>query len=266
VRLVVKALVLLVVLCVVGGGLAAAVPGYTIREKGLWLDRVRTGGTDVFLGVGQGARKPARSTGKTGKVEQASGKKLVPNRQVANKETSATVKPVGKNTRGATGIITGDKRAQAIEQEVFKLLNETRRAAGVPPVEWFEPIAKMAREKSRDAFETGELTHFSKRLGDCTDMYDRAGLRYVAADEVACDELEQVVNVKEVAQGMIRSWLTSPPHRKTILNKELKMAGVGVAWSESPVPIEAKVGIKSLGVADTYAVCFILFITLADGG
>jgi uncharacterized protein YkwD len=268
VRLLVRTLVLLVVLCVAGGGLVAAVPGQTFREKGLWLNRVRAGGAGVVLGVQARATKSVRPADKTGKAGQPAGTKPVAKERVAVRESGSTVKLAGGGTQGTREfrVITGDEKARAIEREVFELLNEARKAAGVPPVEWFEPVAEMAREKSRDVFEAGELTHFSRKLGDCTDMYDRAGLRYSAADEVGVLDPERKTDLKEIAKGMIRFWLASPPHRKTILGKEFKMAGVGVAWSPSPLPVEPKVGIKSLGVIDTYAVGFILFITLADGG
>ncbi|MFZ5768612.1 MAG: CAP domain-containing protein [Bacillota bacterium] len=266
-RLLTKILVLLVVVCVTGGGVAAAVPGRTFGEKRLWLGQVKSGGNDAFLGLRVKPAGSARFTGGTGKTQQLKSTKTPASQKVVVQEADREVKAVerdGQGTGGKPRIITGDEKARAIEQEVFRLLNEVRKAAGVPPVVWFEPVAEMAREKSRDAFETGELMHFSKRLGFCTDMYNRAGLRYTAANEVGVLDPERKVSVKEIAQRMMQSWLTSPPHRKTILGKEFKMAGVGVAWSTSPVPVGAKVGIKSLEKVDTYTLAFILFITLAD--
>lgn len=265
-RLLAKILVLLVVICATGGGLAAAVPGRTLGEKRLWLGQVKSGGNDAFLGVCVKATGSARFAGGTGETQQL--KSTTPaNQKVVVQKAGPEANSVERGGQGSGGqprIITGDEKARAIEQEVFRLLNETRKAVGVAPVVWFEPVAEMAREKSRDAFETGELMHFSKRLGFCTDMYDRAGLRYTAGDEVGVLDPERKANVKEIAQRMIQSWLTSPPHQKTILGKEFKMAGVGVAWSTGPVPVGAKVGIKSLEKVDTYTVAFILFITLAD--
>lgn len=268
-KLLVRILLLGVLVCMLGGGLAAAVPGRTFREKGLWLDQVRSGGVDVLLGTRAKAAKSVRPVSKTGKAEQPGGKKPAVNQQVVVQEPGSAARPVDGGEQGSSGeprIVIGDEKARAIEQEVFKLLNEARKAAGVPPVEWFEPVAKMAREKSLDVFEAKEMTHFSKKLGDCADMYDRAGLRYTAEDEVGVLVPKPIMNVKELAESMIRSGMMSPPHRKTMLGKQFKMAGVGVAWSTSPVPVDAKVGIRSLGIVDTYAVGFILFITLADGG
>jgi uncharacterized protein YkwD len=266
VKLLIRILALVVLVCVAGGGLAAAVPGRTFREKELWFDHVRSGGVDVLLGTCAKAAKFVSRASKTGEAQQPGGKTLAANQQMVVQKPGSAVKPADRGGQGTSGelhIVVGDEKAQAIEREVFRLLNEARKAVGSPPVEWFEPIAKMAREKSLDVFEAREMTHFSRRLGDCTDMYDRAGLRYSAADEVGVLDPECKTSVKEIAAGMIRSWLASPPHRKVILDKEFKMAGVGVAWSTAPVPVDAKVGIKSLGIVDTYAVGFILFITLA---
>lgn len=258
-----RLLAIVVFVCVAGGGLAVAVPGRTFADKHAWLGRVRE------LGIYSALGEP----GKTGKACIASKTSSTGTKQ---KKAQAKTLTAGSGAKGDGNapaelrVVTGDRKAKQIEQAVLKVINETRAANGVPAVDWFEPVAEMARLKAREVLETGEFCHESKRYGYCTDMYDRAGLRYSAGDEISAGSDSMGSDIEALAKRLVRCWLNSPGHRRVLLGKQYKQVGVGVSYTNQPVEVTTKdVGGTAFGFSFTRPQVVevdALFITLAPEG
>lgn len=258
-----KLLATLVFVCVAGGGLAAAVPGGTFADKHAWLGRIREVGIYSVIsepGKAGKASIPAKTS------SAGTGQKKVVTQMLA---TQSGAKRNG-NASAELRVVTDDRKAKEIERAVFKVINETRAANGVPAVDWFEPVAKMARLKAREVLETGEFSHISKKYGFCTDMYNRAGLKYVAGDEISAGSDTMAPDIDALAKRLVHWWLNSPGHRRVLLGKEFKQVGVGVAYANRPVEVTTKdVGGTAFGFSFTRPQVVevdALFITLAPEG
>lgn len=258
-----KLLATLVFVCVAGGSLAAAVPGSTVAGKHAWLGRIREAGIWSLIGEPGKAGKVSAPAGTTG--ARTGQKKLVTQTLAAQSGAKGS-----GNAPAELRVVTGDRKAREIERAVFRAINEIRAANGAPAVQWFEPVAEMARLKAREVLETGEFSHISKKYGFCTDMYNRAGLKYTAGDEISAGSDTMAPDIDTLAKRLVHWWLNSPGHRRVLLGKEFKQVGVGVAYTNQPVEVTTKdVGGTAFGFSFTRPQVVevdALFITLAAEG
>lgn len=263
VRILGRLIALLMFLFVVGGGLAAAVPGRTLADKCAWLERVREAG--VYSVIGQTAKagkaSPVLKTGSVG----LSGERV----QVQTPAEEPDAKEKG-SVPAELRVVGDDRKAREIEQAVFRAINETRAANGVAAVEWFEPVAEMARLRAREVLETGEFCHVSRKYGSCTDMYNRAGLKYSDGADISAGSDSLAPDIESLAKRLVNSWLTSPGHRPVLLGRKFKQVGVGAAYTDRPVEVTARdAGGTAFGFSFTVPQAVevqALFITLASEG
>lgn len=262
-RILGRLITLLVFLFVAGGGLAAAVPGRTFADKCAWLERAREAG--VYSVIGQPAKAVKASAAVKASRTEAAGKTI----QVQTPAEEPEAKGNG-SAPDELRVVSGDGKAKEIEQAVFKAINEARKANGVSAVEWFEPVAEMARLKAREVLETGEFSHISKKYGFCTDMYDRAGLHYTAGQEISRGASDIPSDLDVLAKELVDGWLNTPEkaHRSVLLGREYKQVGVGVAYANRPVRVVTRdSGKTAFGFSMTGEQILevdALFITLAE--
>jgi uncharacterized protein YkwD len=113
---------------------------------------------------------------------------------------------------------------EQIARANFLYLNEERRARGLPPLEWAENAAVIARAHSQDMLENEFVGHTSPTTGDTTARYVAAGLRMPVIRE----------NVARGygPKGIHESLMNSPGHRVNILATDVTHVGVGVVVGE----------------------------------
>ena len=112
------------------------------------------------------------------------------------------------------------------EQEVFRLTNEVRAAAGLPALQWNEDLAKAARHHAADMEADGYFDH---------DSYDKVNGRLVrvcSAQErmglfTPVGAGENIAMGQRNAEEVMQTWLASPPHRRGILRADIISIGVG---------------------------------------
>ena len=109
--------------------------------------------------------------------------------------------------------------AQA-EQEIFALINQDRRAAGLLPLVWDNRLAAIARAHSRDMAENRFVAHVSPTTGDTEARVRRAGGRY----GLVLENVGQEGGVRQAHQG----FMNSPGHRANVLNEAATTVGIGV--------------------------------------
>jgi uncharacterized protein YkwD len=112
------------------------------------------------------------------------------------------------------------------EELLLEAVNRDRKQAGVPPVSWDEPLARVARVYSAEMAETELVDHRSRRSGNAADRVRRAGAR---ADIV----LENVARANSIADAQ-RSFMSSPGHRSNVLDRGVTRMGAGVVMRREP--------------------------------
>jgi hypothetical protein len=127
--------------------------------------------------------------------------------------------PPGVAPRG-TGEPPNALSPPAAEARLLALVNQDRRAAGVPPVAIDETLAGVARAHSRDMAEHELVAHVSPRTGTALDRAHRAGL----SPAIIFENVGRAYSADEAEVG----FMASPGHRSNILDRRATRIGIGV--------------------------------------
>jgi uncharacterized protein YkwD len=133
--------------------------------------------------------------------------------------------PAREERRGAA--VPGPSRAEApgIEAEVFRLVNQTRRRAGLRELEHDPRLSEVARRHSRNMRDRDFFDHVDPAGRDLGDGLAAAGVGY----RLAAENLGHVYNVPDPAAYLHRILMDSPRHRRNLLLPDARRAGIGVA-------------------------------------
>jgi uncharacterized protein YkwD len=124
----------------------------------------------------------------------------------------------------APGALSATFRGQAAvssqEQNLLRSINQARARQGAPPLRIASALQRAARSHSRTMLRTGNFTH--------GDWYRRLR-RYGANSQKLGETIAWGVGSEGTASAIVRTWLASPPHRSTLLDRGFRYVGVGVA-------------------------------------
>lgn len=115
---------------------------------------------------------------------------------------------------------TGPVTSQVLGQEVVALTNAERVSAGCPELAVDPELSVAAVRQSHYMAATGDFGHFGWRGSTFQSRSRAAGYQAVAGENVAYG----FAGSAEV----MAAWMASPPHRRNILNCDLKSFGAGV--------------------------------------
>ena len=109
----------------------------------------------------------------------------------------------------------------AAEQELFRMINRDRTAAGLPELQWNEWLAQAARQHAEEMASRDRLSHQFPGEAGLRDRIAATALRFSASGE----------NVASgpTASGISEEWMHSPGHRANILDPKYNAVGVAVA-------------------------------------
>ena len=110
--------------------------------------------------------------------------------------------------------------AEAAEQELFLLINQSRREHGLRELEWEEEAARVARDHSFDMRDNDFFAHVSPNTGTLGDRAKNSSLRY----SIIRENLSTQDSVEAIHAGL----MGSPGHRSAILSPDVTRAGVGL--------------------------------------
>lgn len=106
------------------------------------------------------------------------------------------------------------------EESLLEAINQARAARGVPPMQIGVRLQRAARAHSRAMARSGSFTH-----GNWYDRLRSHGVRGRTLGET----IAWGVGSDGTASAIVGSWLASPPHRATMLNRGFRRVGVGIA-------------------------------------
>jgi uncharacterized protein YkwD len=107
-----------------------------------------------------------------------------------------------------------------LEHAMFERVNQDRKKEGLPPLQYDERLADVARVHSHDMKTTGFFSHDSPNTGSLEDRLDAAG--YLA--EVARENLASAPTVDQAEENL----LASAGHRANIMSAETTHIGIGI--------------------------------------
>jgi uncharacterized protein YkwD len=108
-----------------------------------------------------------------------------------------------------------------VEIRLMHFLNRSRRSAGLPSLSPSQTLASVARSHSQDMLLTGYFGHVSPTAGDLARRLERSRVPYQQASE----NLALATRPLQAHESL----MTSPGHRRTILDPGATHVGVGVA-------------------------------------
>jgi uncharacterized protein YkwD len=134
--------------------------------------------------------------------------------------TKLTVPPDSRAYVDLPFTVQNPKHRSDLEANMLVLLNEERRADGLPPLQADPEVADVARAHSRDMFARGYFSHITPQGEDPFDRMRDSGLRFRAAGENVA--LARTLPIAH--QGL----MDSPGHRANILRPHFGRVGIGI--------------------------------------
>jgi uncharacterized YkwD family protein len=108
----------------------------------------------------------------------------------------------------------------AMENEMFRLVNDERIKAGLKPFTLATDLTRVARMKSQDMVDNGYFSHQSPTYGSPFEMMKNNGIEYRAAGE----NIAKNGSVLKAHQAL----MNSEGHRANILNPNFTHIGIGI--------------------------------------
>jgi len=115
---------------------------------------------------------------------------------------------------------TAPTTSQVLGAEVVTLTNEERARYGCPALTVDEELTVASVRQSHYMAATGDFGHFGWRGSTFQTRSRAAGYHAVAAENVAYGF--------STSSEVMAAWMASPPHRRNILNCDVKSFGAGV--------------------------------------
>ncbi len=103
-------------------------------------------------------------------------------------------------------------------------INYQREIRGLNPLSEDNRLDKAAEEKSKDMVERDYFEHYAYGLTPWIFISNQKYDYLYAGENLAMDF--------QTSEGMVRAWMSSPTHRKNILNPDFDDVGIGIVKGE----------------------------------
>lgn len=105
---------------------------------------------------------------------------------------------------------------------IIYLTNKARKERNLPPLRANPVLTRAAQLKAEDMLKKGYFAHQSPEGKSPWDWLIKEGYYYLVAGENLALDFNQ-------AEDVVEAWLSSPSHRKNLLNSEYQEIGIGIA-------------------------------------
>jgi uncharacterized protein YkwD len=122
-----------------------------------------------------------------------------------------------------------------LERRIFQLTNDARRKNHLSPLDWDNGLAAKARAKSDDMLLKNYFSHTSpegKTIKDTMQEEKPAAYRTISRigeNIYMGTRLDYTTDIKTQARMIVDGWMTSPGHRRNMLDPNYTHIGIGVA-------------------------------------
>ena len=128
--------------------------------------------------------------------------------------------PQGTTAPKTPATKTNSSTLTASEQEMLKLLNDSRVQNKLSPLIVDMGLTNVARIKAQDMIDNNYFSHNSPKYGDPFDMMKSFGVKYLQAGENIAGN--------QSVQNAQNALMNSPGHRKNILSPDFTHIGLGI--------------------------------------
>jgi uncharacterized protein YkwD len=125
----------------------------------------------------------------------------------------------------------GVKHLQQVENLVFDMTNQARRAKGLPPLSKDDELTNVARAYSDDMLVRRFFDHttpdgvtFDERISDRYPHWI-----YLVGENIWSASGYNPGNAQKLAKEIVDDWMSSPGHRENLLDPAFTHLGVGVS-------------------------------------
>ncbi len=127
--------------------------------------------------------------------------------------------------------LAGIQPLPAVEREVLRLTNDTRRQHGLPPLTADPGLAAVARQHSLDMLRRRFFSHLNPEGRSLQERLPPASAARLSrwGENIWTGSGYNPGDVPALARVIMDSWLSSPGHRRNILTPGFTCLGVGVA-------------------------------------
>jgi uncharacterized YkwD family protein len=135
-------------------------------------------------------------------------------------EDSVAAVPQGTTAPKTPAAKTNSSTLTASEQEMLKLLNDSRIQNKLSPLMVDMELTNVARIKAQDMIDNNYFSHNSPKYGDPFAMMKSFGVKYLQAGENIAGN--------QSVQNAQNALMNSPGHRKNILSPNFTHIGLGI--------------------------------------
>ena len=128
----------------------------------------------------------------------------------------------------STNKVSQNSNLSANAQEVIKLVNKERNAAGLSALAENSRLSEVAQAKAEDMMKNGYFSHISPTYGSPFEMMKTFGITYKSAGE-------NIAKGQKTPAAVMNGWMNSSGHRASILNASYEQIGVGFCKDSSGV-------------------------------
>jgi uncharacterized protein YkwD len=141
------------------------------------------------------------------------------------------VAPAPAAAQGACADTTaapGAASADQVESAVRCLVNATRAGQGLPALRASGRLDAAAARHSSDMVRRRYFEHVSPSGATLADRVRRTGYLSGAADWAVGEDIGWGTGPLASPESIVQAWMNSPPHRRVILSRRFREAGVGM--------------------------------------
>ncbi|MGY1456785.1 CAP domain-containing protein [Streptomyces sp. SS8] len=136
--------------------------------------------------------------------------------------TRTPVAPPSASPAPSTSAPSTPAPAGGAEARVVELVNSERARAGCAPLKVNEKLAEAARTHSQDMADHRNMSHTGSDGSGPGDRIERAGYEWRTYGE-------NVAHGYRTPESVMDGWMSSPGHKRNILNCSFEEIGVGLA-------------------------------------
>ena len=114
-----------------------------------------------------------------------------------------------------------------LEKKVFDEANRQRRLRGVSELQWNDAVADQARSHSINMMQRGFFSHIDPERGALVARLDAVGIGWTRCGE----NIYREKGLDDPVRSAVDGWMSSPEHRKSLLDPLFSQSGVGIAIS-----------------------------------
>ena len=140
-----------------------------------------------------------------------------------------------RTTSGAVSKSSGILHPKELERRILQLTNEARRKNGLSPLYPDNDLTARARAKSDDMLINKYFSHTSPDGKTIKDRFQEEKpasfqtISRIGENIYMGDRFDYSTDVKTQARMIVDGWMTSPGHRRNILDPNYTHLGVGVS-------------------------------------